>query len=61
MANEKTEQADAEGVNSKKNLHIAHNANRKQQQAPKRETYPITDLENGIIAWERQDDPLNPR
>ncbi|EHK50986.1 hypothetical protein TRIATDRAFT_94197 [Trichoderma atroviride IMI 206040] len=39
----------------------AEQADAERQQGPKRETYPITDLENGIIAWERQDDPLNPR
>ncbi|KAM0260083.1 hypothetical protein ACHAQJ_003008 [Trichoderma viride] len=32
-----------------------------RQRKTKREIYPVTDLENGVIAWERQDDPLNPR
>ncbi|KIN03475.1 hypothetical protein OIDMADRAFT_39763 [Oidiodendron maius Zn] len=26
-----------------------------------REEYPVTDLDQGIIAWDNQDDPLNPR
>ncbi|KAL7941937.1 major facilitator superfamily domain-containing protein [Trichoderma barbatum] len=31
------------------------------QQEIKRDIYPVTDWENGIIAWEHQKDPLNPR
>ncbi|KAF3074155.1 hypothetical protein CFAM422_003804 [Trichoderma lentiforme] len=32
-----------------------------KQQETKREIYPVTDLEKGIIAWEHEEDPLNPR
>ena len=27
----------------------------------KREIYPVTDLEQSIVGWEHQNDPLNPR
>ncbi|TFB01740.1 hypothetical protein CCMA1212_006188 [Trichoderma ghanense] len=32
-----------------------------EKQKPKGEVYPVTDMEKGIIAWDSQDDPLNPR
>ncbi|KAL4936085.1 hypothetical protein BDV06DRAFT_233745 [Aspergillus oleicola] len=34
-----------------------------KQETPgmKREVYPVTDFEQGIVGWDSQDDPLNPR
>ncbi|KAF2706813.1 MFS general substrate transporter [Pleomassaria siparia CBS 279.74] len=39
--------------------HLSRKSTRKQQLAP--EKFPLMDLENGLVGWESQEDPINPR
>ncbi|PVI08568.1 MFS general substrate transporter [Periconia macrospinosa] len=39
--------------------HLTRKSTRKQQLAP--EVFPLTDLDNGLVGWDSQDDPANPK
>jgi hypothetical protein len=39
--------------------HLSRKSTRKQQLAP--ELFPLMELENNLVGWDSQDDPLNPR
>ena len=41
-------------------LHLSESGT-KEDKTIAAEKYPESDLENGIVGWESQDDPLNPR
>jgi hypothetical protein len=39
--------------------HLSRKSSKKNAMAP--EIYPVMDEEKGLVGWESQDDPLNPR
>lgn len=39
--------------------HLSRKSTKKDQLAP--EKYPVSDLDNGLVGWDSQDDPINPR
>jgi hypothetical protein len=39
--------------------HLSRKSTRKNRLEP--EIYPLMDLENGLVGWDSQDDPINPR
>jgi hypothetical protein len=43
------------------NLSRAASRTSKGRTAVKKEIYPVQDLDKGIVGWEGQDDPENPR
>jgi hypothetical protein len=43
------------------NLSGAASRTSKEKTAAKKEIYPVQDLDKGIVGWEGQNDPQNPR
>ncbi|KAJ4354355.1 uncharacterized protein N0V89_006090 [Didymosphaeria variabile] len=50
---------DQDDIGSELEKHLSRKSTRKHHLAP--EVFPLMDLENNLVGWDFQDDPLNPR
>lgn len=48
-----------EGIGADLEKHLSRKSSKKDQLPP--EIYPLTDLDAGLVGWDSQDDPVNPR